>query len=556
MGSLRLLALLLALLPGAGGECGPPPPVRGARPADPATSFPEGASVTYECLAGLHKLPGMVQTRLCLRGSTWSPLEPFCDRSCSSPARARFAQLSEEDERKSFYPVGSTVRYICRPGYENVTATQPTSTCLENVTWSDIPELCKRKSCGAPKGPEHGRAAVITDFLFGARMNIICDPGYQLIGRPSISCRLKGNQVAWSDLPTCQIMATQPATPTSDPPGRADVGVNSTAVMATQPATPTSDPPGRADVGVNSTVMTTRPATPTSDPPGRADVGVISTGSCGAPTSLKFAALSKEDEKQNFYPVGIVVRYTCRPGFENITETPPVRTCLENLTWSEVPELCRRKSCGPPRELPNGRAVVKTDYLFGAKVNLLCKDGYELVGQSFINCTLKGDQVEWSKLPVCQLKSAPVGNGSKAKLNSDTFHGSKKHAGTDIKHWYYKKQFHTPWKPSYPAFLGPRSSPRNRVFGSCVSPSPRRFVVPLYTNRIDYPAGSSHTSRCHHSYMGISGMLPSATCFQNTRWSKVPKLCGKRSWSSRGTKAWQSCCYNRFPIPCKSTYYP
>ncbi|XP_025061292.1 complement receptor type 1-like isoform X4 [Alligator sinensis] len=450
----------------------------------------------------------MVQTRLCLRGSTWSPLEPFCGRSCSSPARARFAQLSEEDEKKSFYPVGSTVRYICRPGYENVTATQPTSTCLENVTWSDIPELCKRKSCGAPKGPEHGRAAVITDFLFGARMNIICDAGYQLIGRPSISCRLKGDQVAWSDLPTCQT------------------------VTATQPATPTSDPPGRADVGVNS------------------------TGSCGAPTSLKFAALSKEDERRNFYPVGIVVRYTCRPGFENITETPPVRTCLENLTWSEVPELCRRKSCGPPRELPNGRAVVKTDYLFGAKVNLLCKDGYELVGQSFINCTLKGDQVEWSKLPVCQLKSAPVGNRSKAKLNSDTFHGSKKYAGTDIKHWYYKKQFHTPWKPSCPAFLGPRSSPRNRVFGSCVSPSPRRFVVPLYTNRIDYPAGSSHTSRCHHSYMGISGMLPSATCFQNARWSKVPMLCGKRSWSSRGTKAWQSCCYNRFPIRCKSTYYP
>ncbi|XP_059573688.1 complement decay-accelerating factor-like isoform X3 [Alligator mississippiensis] len=298
-GRLRLLALLLALLPGAGGECGPPPPVRGARPADPATSFPEGASVTYECLAGLHKLPGMVQTRLCLRGSTWSPLEPFCDRSCSSPARARFAQLSEEDERKSFYPVGSTVRYICRPGYENVTATQPTSTCLENVTWSDIPELCKRKSCGAPKGPEHGRAAVITDFLFGARMNIICDPGYQLIGRPSISCRLKGNQVAWSDLPTCQIMATQPATSTSDPPGRADVGVNSTAVMTTRPATPKSNPPGRADVGVNSTVMATLPATPTSDPPGRADMGVNSTDNSLQTTPGNFTERHNEDPRNS-----------------------------------------------------------------------------------------------------------------------------------------------------------------------------------------------------------------------------------------------------------------
>uniref|UniRef100_A0A8C0EWB1 Sushi domain-containing protein n=1 Tax=Bubo bubo TaxID=30461 RepID=A0A8C0EWB1_BUBBB len=63
--------------------------------------------------------------------------------SCPSPPRVRFAKISQEDETQSFYPVGITVRYICRPGYENTTDQLPTSTCLDNLTWSAVPELCQ-----------------------------------------------------------------------------------------------------------------------------------------------------------------------------------------------------------------------------------------------------------------------------------------------------------------------------------------------------------------------------------------------------------------------------
>uniref|UniRef100_A0A452GT86 Sushi domain-containing protein n=1 Tax=Gopherus agassizii TaxID=38772 RepID=A0A452GT86_9SAUR len=67
----------------------------------------------------------------------------------------------------------------------------------------------------------------------------------------------------------------------------------------------------------------------------------VFSSSCDVPTRLKFAALSKEDEMKNYYPAGITVRYTCRPGYENITEMLLVSTCLDNLTWSEAPEFCR-----------------------------------------------------------------------------------------------------------------------------------------------------------------------------------------------------------------------
>ncbi|KFO78360.1 hypothetical protein N303_05342, partial [Cuculus canorus] len=95
---------------------------------------------------------------------------------CSSPPRVQFARISQEDEMQNFYPVGVTVKYNCRPGYENTTEQLPTSTCLDNVTWSEVPELCRRKSCGIPANPEHGKV-IANDHLFGARANVVCNRG-------------------------------------------------------------------------------------------------------------------------------------------------------------------------------------------------------------------------------------------------------------------------------------------------------------------------------------------------------------------------------------------
>ncbi|KFV64835.1 hypothetical protein N307_03402, partial [Dryobates pubescens] len=96
---------------------------------------------------------------------------------------------------------------------------------------------------------------------------------------------------------------------------------------------------------------------------------------CGAPTRLRFAALSKVDERINFFPVGANVSYVCRPGYENTSQSVPTSTCLHNLTWSQAAELCRRKSCGEPGAVPGGRLDLLTDLQFGATAKVLCQEG-------------------------------------------------------------------------------------------------------------------------------------------------------------------------------------
>ncbi|NXU06320.1 DAF factor, partial [Buphagus erythrorhynchus] len=97
--------------------------------------------------------------------------------SCPRPPSVPFAAISPEDKRQNFYAVNTTVRYICRQGFDNTTDQPPTSTCLDNLTWTKVPELCLRKSCGIPANPEHGQVFIIKDHLLGATANVVCDRG-------------------------------------------------------------------------------------------------------------------------------------------------------------------------------------------------------------------------------------------------------------------------------------------------------------------------------------------------------------------------------------------
>uniref|UniRef100_A0A8C3KQN4 Sushi domain-containing protein n=1 Tax=Calidris pygmaea TaxID=425635 RepID=A0A8C3KQN4_9CHAR len=138
--------------------------------------------------------------------------------SCPSPLRVPFAKISAEDETLNFYPVDVTVRYICRLGHENITDQLPTSTCRDNLTWSEVPKLCQRKSCGIPANPEHGKV-ITNEYLLGTRAEVVCNRGYRLKGASRhVFCSLRGAEVAWTQIPACQAVSCPP--PPAIPDGK------------------------------------------------------------------------------------------------------------------------------------------------------------------------------------------------------------------------------------------------------------------------------------------------------------------------------------------------
>uniref|UniRef100_A0A8D0L7M5 Sushi domain-containing protein n=1 Tax=Sphenodon punctatus TaxID=8508 RepID=A0A8D0L7M5_SPHPU len=106
---------------------------------------------------------------------------------------------------KSYYPVGISVSYTCHQAYNSVPGLDPVITCLQNLTWSSAPEFCTAKSCGNPGKPENCRVVILTNLLFGARVNFICEEGYRLNGSSSTRCSFSRNQVQWTRKPpVCQ----------------------------------------------------------------------------------------------------------------------------------------------------------------------------------------------------------------------------------------------------------------------------------------------------------------------------------------------------------------
>ncbi|XP_039374292.1 complement receptor type 1-like isoform X7 [Mauremys reevesii] len=649
-GARGLLALLLLLLPlpGARGQCGAPPRLSRAIPYDTSRTegFPIGTEVTYRCLDGFVKIPGKSDTVVCLSNSEWSAIGEFCSGGCGAPPRLKSATLSKKDGQKNYSPSGSTVSYVCRPGYES-TQVKPVITCLENLRWSEAPEICRGKSCGVPKGPEHGRAVVLTNDLYGARANVICDEGFRLHGRTFIQCLLKGDQVEWSQLPTCQVVTCSP------PPNvtngmhngsnveifvynssvtyKCDQGfslIGEASIQCTTKyningvwngsapeckAIPCPPPPdithgsltgqseqefsfgsavtykcdqGFSLIGEASIHCTTKdnvngewsgpapeckgqcgapPSLSRASPhdtsctegcpigtevtyrclngfvkiPGKSDTvvclsnsewstfGEFCNGSCGAPPRLKSATLSKEDGQKNYCPPGSTVSYVCRPGYES-TEVKPVITCLENLTWSEAPEFCRAKSCGVPKGPEHGRAVVLTNDLYGARANIICDDRFRLCGRPFIQCLLKGDQVEWSQLPTCQAVTCSpppnIANGTHNGSNVEIFvcnssvtykcdHNFLLTGEASIQ-CTTKDNINGVWNGSAPECKGTCDSPPRLSFAE----------LPGVVNN-SYPVGTELKYSCRPGYVLGSGKSPLVVCLANSTWSVDPEFC-------------------------------
>ncbi|XP_077785166.1 complement receptor type 2-like [Podarcis muralis] len=191
-------------------QCQPPPHVQNGMYNQEAAVFTNGMSVKYTCEPGY----GLIGegTIYCTASGTWSSPAPRCEEgSCAPPPSLQFAELLNEYKENNSFPVGSVVKYMCRPGYAKHPGLKASLMCIRNQEWSGVQEFCKRKSCGYPGEPDNGRLIVTKDLLFGSTINYTCEEGYKLVGLSSRQCVISGLKAVWTgETAICQPISCSP----------------------------------------------------------------------------------------------------------------------------------------------------------------------------------------------------------------------------------------------------------------------------------------------------------------------------------------------------------
>ncbi|XP_043356657.1 sushi, von Willebrand factor type A, EGF and pentraxin domain-containing protein 1-like [Dermochelys coriacea] len=392
-----------------------------------------------------------------------------CD--CGVPPRFTFAELKEEYRNQNKFAVKSKVEYNCRPGYTKV---QPKLYlwCTLYSQWSDTREFCKAKSCPHPGEPENGRLVILTDLMFGATVNFVCEEGYRLIGDAERKCVLEGSQVTWDkEIPYCQVIPCQPppeihhGTHTGTSMEEFNYGTSVTyqcdtvergqvpfsligepSIHCTSMDNVNGDWSGPApeckvirceqpkvDHGKQMTgyspVYTYRASilfecehrytlkgsdilkcneNSRWDP----QLPVCERSSCDDPPYIRNTF--RDHSNSNLFPAGTVVNYNCVGGYELIPGISSANvTCQKDFTWSEPEEFCQKIRCPDPN-ITNGRARPRQAiYEYEDMISIECEPGNALKDNyGLIKC--ERNRAWHPALPICEPACEPparISNG-------------------------------------------------------------------------------------------------------------------------------------------------
>ncbi|KAH0618911.1 hypothetical protein JD844_018446 [Phrynosoma platyrhinos] len=327
--------------------------------------------------------------------------------SCGPPLRLAFADVTDEYKNNNSFPVGTTVKYICRPGYFKHPGLKASLTCIQNQEWSEVQEFCKRKSCGNPGEPENGRLLVSGDFLFGSTINYSCEEGYKLVGESSRQCLVVSERkVAWTgSVALCQSISCLP--PPDIPHGRHSGRYLDNFFYGTA-ITYTCDK-GYPLVGNASIFCTTKDGS-NGVWSGRAYCGVIN---CPSPQI-------ENGKVETGYSITYIynqrVTLSCNAG-HRLAGSREIY-CQVDGTWDPTLPHCEWEvQCLPPPNIQNGSYtnLEVASFTSGISVRYACEPGYTLIGKEVIYCT---DSGRWNPpAPHCEgcLTPPEIANGKHDK---------------------------------------------------------------------------------------------------------------------------------------------
>ncbi|XP_046725208.1 membrane cofactor protein-like isoform X4 [Silurus meridionalis] len=97
-----------------------------------------------------------------------------------------------------------------------------------------------------------------------------------------------------------------------------------------------------------------------------------------------------DDSGQTSFPEGSSVKFKCGTGYQPADPTASRTITCSGQQWTTLDLQCKKKSCGSPGELSNGRYLTPDGILFGATATAQCNPGFVVSGTKMRNCVDAG----------------------------------------------------------------------------------------------------------------------------------------------------------------------
>ncbi|XP_067404732.1 membrane cofactor protein-like isoform X3 [Emydura macquarii macquarii] len=342
--------------------------------------------------------PGWDPRLLALLALALLPRGALAD-SCGGPPKLTSAELQDQFKNQTNFPVGTVVKYTCRPGYMKVPGESPAVSCGSNLEWSPVKEFCQRKSCAHPGDLEHGRVHV-TDLLFGSEVTFSCVDGYRLFGAPSSRCVIDGRSVTWShEIPFCEAIPCLPPPEiingkhSGEP--NADYTYGSSVTYSCNTVPKGSHPFSLiGEASIYCTSDTNKNGVWNAEAP---ICKVVKCSNAEVENGRKLSGFGPSYTYQN------AIQFECNSGYYLVGSD--VIKCQANNLWDPAIPTCEKGTPDVSENLIIGNGRIKSgeksNYSIGDIVTIECYTGYTLHGEPTLQYVGRN---KWEpKIPICKL---------------------------------------------------------------------------------------------------------------------------------------------------------